>query len=205
MLPSPRILSQLGFRQKQITKNCKLIRFAMRKLFTIICLLIVVATPFKCCLDKLNHKTEESTPCFSVIESKLFGVFECSASFNPPRFSYKGNEIEIMEAWVEKRSRLQYFLWWIPHRQATEGYRVCFRLKNGRQVFANSKAFWVINNSSESCVSINSNQLFFSNLFLIPNSVSMSLMSSWNERIGRDAIIVIHKDECRHVQEHDRL
>lgn len=77
----------------------------------------------------------QNPPCYSIREAKFRGSYVCSVSFSPSLINWKGKEIAIKEAWIERRlernSSLNPFA---PRYKTVKGYHMCFNLSVGWDV-----------------------------------------------------------------------
>ena len=141
-----------------------------------------------------NKEGAYSTPCHTPGAAKLFSTYVCQAYFQPTAFDYKGQRIEIGEAWVEKKSCPRHFLVWIPYREIKTGYELCFKLKEGEKTLRKNNAFFVIGDRGRSfeerSFSKNIPSLFVESLGesntpedyqseVIPSSIDISLIDNW--------------------------
>lgn len=103
----------------------------MRKTFLILIAILIVAgaTMWKAGANALTNKTTISEPCRSVLEAKLFRVFVCEMEPHPRTVRLGDEIVTIRAAWVERRSRKDNLLVWLPHRTARDGYVLRFEVK----------------------------------------------------------------------------
>ena len=147
----------------------------------------------------LGDKGFPSSPCLSVGEAKISFTYVCPAFIEPKVIDYKGQKIEFGEAWVEKRSKPEWFLVWIPYRKIVRGYELCFTLKTGDQAL---DGWFVIGDRGRSLGTIsskNTTKLFSESLGLkdadeiIPDSLEMSLIDNWKEPRPKNLTITFGK------------
>jgi hypothetical protein len=74
-------------------------------------------------------------PCYSIQEAKTRGCYVAAVSFSPSSFTWKGKEIVIKEAWLEKQTERNYSLNpFAPKYRIVPGYNLCFTLSKGWDV-----------------------------------------------------------------------
>jgi hypothetical protein len=77
-----------------------------------------------------NDNTER--PCYSIQQAKSRGCFICPVFFAPSSLDWKGQQIAIKEAWLERRTeRLPSFNPFAPKFKIVSGYHLCFTLSKG--------------------------------------------------------------------------
>jgi hypothetical protein len=159
----------------------------MRRHVLLIVGLVLVATGIKWCFNRAGEQGLYSPPCTSSGRARLAQVYVHSASFSPSIIEFHGKEIQIREAWVERRSKRQHFLVWFPYRKQLDGFALCFSLGDGKEVFQNVSAapFWVMGDMNESFTRMNSpsgRPVFYQYLDVLPSDITVSLMTSWKEQ-----------------------
>ncbi|HEX4085513.1 MAG TPA: hypothetical protein VHY22_11415 [Chthoniobacteraceae bacterium] len=159
--------------------------------------LLIVATGLKCVW---NGVTENSLPCVSSRRARLWGIFVCKAEFHPAIIQWGGREIEIREAWVERASRVRHWLVWFPRREQLEGYRLCFSLHTGKEVFEGgaSSPFWVMGNADHDFAwftSPSGRMVFYDELNPLPSSVFLSLLRSPGEPRKQNILVAINPSD----------
>jgi hypothetical protein len=92
-------------------------------------------------------------PCYSVRESKRRGCFVCPVSFTPNTINWQGKQIELGEAWLERRTeRYGPFALFLPLYKTVPGYNLCFTLTRGWEALdaAPRQPFFVLENKRSS-------------------------------------------------------
>ena len=156
----------------------------------------VIATPIKWVANGLADKTNFDSPSRYSWEARLRRSFVCRAHFNPSTITYHDQKIVVRESWVEKRTKLRYFLVWLPYYENKGGYQLCFTLKEGDAAFNGSPSpFWVTGNAGHSFghISEKGGGRFYHDdaSQTIPSSIKISLLDSWSQPRPQDIEILI--------------
>lgn len=149
----------------------------MRALVILLLILVAfIATTFKGFNNVISDKLNYSNPTPSALAARLTGVFEASISTNPQKVNFDGQQIEICDAWIEKRYKRKYFLIWFPYNHIKDGFNLCFTIKGNTQIFKNP-IYWYQRGAGNSFGSINRYELFYATFPNIPDCISASIVS----------------------------
>lgn len=106
---------------------------------------------------ELAKKGPPTSPSYSIGESKAKDCFLSELTFSPNAVDWNGTKIEFNEAWLEKRTQLDYrislvpFFWEIPIYKQQPGFNICFNLSSGYEVIlSNDFVFFVIEDKGHS-------------------------------------------------------
>lgn len=160
----------------------------------------VVATPIKWGANILADKTNFDPPSRSSLEARLRRSFVCGAHFNPSTIPYLDQKIVIREVWVERRTKLRYFLVWLPYYENKGSYELCFTLKEGGAIFAAPNApFWAIGDEGHYFGTVTFSKhkyatIFYETLDALSSALKLSLLDSRSKPRPKDIEILIdHK------------
>jgi len=159
-------------------------------------LLVILATPVKWFMNAFEDISPCGSPLYSLQEARQWQVYFYPARVTPAKLTYRGQKIEIKEAWVERRSMRSYFLVWFPYRKDLGGYDLCFTLKKGKEIFHTSPIpFWVAGDEGHGFAEVSSGekQVFCETLEQLPSSLKVSLIDSWNQPRPKDIEVTIDK------------
>ena len=160
---------------------------------------LVVATPVKWVSNVFGDKTYYDSPCFSSLEARLWRIYVCRARIAPSKLNYRDQEIEIKEAWIERRSKTCYLLIWFPYKKDMGGYQLCFTLEKGGEIFRSWPVpFWVSGDADHtfgicSSSSRKNNMVIYEHLETLPCSEKVSLIEGLKQPRPKDIEVTIDK------------
>jgi len=143
--------------------------------------IFLCATLYKYIGEICSDKPGTDTPCRSSVEAKKERIYVSPAHFVPEKILFKGQTIEINEAWLERHSKWDFILVWYSYRKAMDGYQLCFTLKSGREAFKGvGFPFFCVEGYRKSFGSLNLGELFYETLPDLPKSLNIQFRTAWD-------------------------